>query len=171
MDVELLSPARQLSYRRGRPRRALHGRQRPLQRQRLAPERHAHPQPLRELDQVAVVHARQAEGVDALDRQAGGDVVAHAVTWMWRAARSSGRAGAGAPSKSARAAVVLGNAITSRSEPAPARSIATRSNPTAKPPCGGAPAARADSRNPKRASVSCRESPRCPKKVRWTAGS
>src|SRR2546428_13662449 len=129
MDVELLSPARQLSYRRGRPRRALHVRQRPLQGQRVAPQRHAPAQPLRELDQVAVVHARQAEGVDALDRQAVGDVVAHAVTWMWRAARSSGRAGAGAPSKSARAAVVLGNAITSRTEPAPPRRLAPRANP------------------------------------------
>ena len=43
------------------------------------------------------------------------------------------------PSKRARAAVVLGKAITSRSDGAPASSIAMRSKPSAKPPCGGAP--------------------------------
>ena len=66
-------------------------------------------------------------------------------------ARSSGGTGDGAPSNSARAAVVFGNAITSRSDPAPASCIAIRSNPNAMPPCGGAPARSPSSRNPNRA--------------------
>src|SRR2546422_5025725 len=41
--------------------------------------------------------------------------------------RSAELAGAGAPSNRARAVVVFGNAITSRSDPAPASSITTRS--------------------------------------------
>src|ERR1041384_1067721 len=67
---------------------------------------------------------------------------------MCKAPMSSARAGAGAPSNSARAVVVFGKAITSRRLPAPASNIATRSKPTAKPPCGGAPAASACSRKP-----------------------
>src|SRR6266571_3562237 len=99
------------------------------------------------------------------------DVVAHGTTLMCSAARSSGRAGAGAPSNNARAAVVLGNAMTSRIEAAPTMSITVRSNPTANPPWGGAPAASAVNRKPKRASMSAGDSPRCAKTLRCMAGS
>ena len=51
---------------------------------------------------------------------------------------------------------VLGNAMTSRIDDAPARSMQVRSQPIAMPPCGGGPKAKASSRNPNlsRASVS-----------------
>jgi hypothetical protein len=47
--------------------------------------------------------------------------------------------GEGAPSNRARAAVVFGNAITSRRLCAPTSSMTSRSKPNAKPPCGGTP--------------------------------
>jgi len=80
----------------------------------------------------------QEEGIGSFDAQALGLVVGHRSGYgrraRWSAASSASPTGAGAPSYSARAVVVLGKAITSRREPAPASSITTRSNPTAKPP-------------------------------------
>src|SRR5207247_10295357 len=109
---------------------------------RGAPQRDAHPGPPRQDDDIAVIHTRQRERIDTFGGQAVGDLFAHRFTSMWSVAKSAVFAGAGAPSNSARAAVVLGTAITSRSDPAPARSITTRSNPIANPPAGAAPACR-----------------------------
>src|SRR2546425_13264849 len=88
-----------------------------LFRSRVAAQRHAHAESLRERDQVAVVHARERQWIHALGRKPVGDLVAHRLTSMWSAARSAGPAGAGAPSNTARAVAVLGKAITSRRVP------------------------------------------------------
>src|SRR5256886_8332411 len=127
--------------------------ERPVQHQRVATQRHAHAEALRERDQVAVVHAGERRRIHALGREPVGDLVGHGLTSMWSAARSAGLAAAGAPSNRARAVVVFGKAITSRRLPAPASSMVTRSNPIANPPCGGAPAGRAFRRNPKPAKA------------------
>src|SRR5207244_8268387 len=137
----------------------------------VAPQRHPHAQPPGQLHQVAVVHAGQRQGIHALRGEAVSDLVAHRLTSMWSVARSAGLAGEGAPSNSARAAVVLGNAITSRMLSAPASAITTRSKPIANPPCGGAPACRPLSRNPKRASTSPGVIPKWANTRRCTAGS
>src|SRR5439155_8297542 len=143
----------------------------PGQREAVPAQRDTHTQSLRQLEQVAVVHPGERQWIHPLGGEAVRDVVAHGTTRRCRVARSSGRAGAGAPSNSARAAVVFGNAITSRSEPAPASSMVTRSKPTANPPWGGAPAASADRRKPNRASISSGVRPRWAKIRRCTAGS
>src|SRR2546425_10473607 len=78
-----------------------------LFRSRVATQRHAHADPLRERDQVAVVHAGERQRIHALGREPVGDLVGHGLTSMWSAARSAGLAGAGAPSNRARAVVVF----------------------------------------------------------------
>src|SRR5438034_1087355 len=171
VHVQLLPHAGQVDHRLDHGRGALHRRPGPLQRETVPAQRHAHAEPLAQLDQVGVVDAGERQWIHAFDGDALGEGVAHGTTLRWRVARSSARAGAGAPSNSARAAVVLGNAMTSRHDPAPAASINTRSTPTAKPPCGGAPAARPWSKNPKRSAMSWSESPRCRNTVRCTAPS
>src|SRR5207247_1787917 len=152
-------------------RRALDGLGRPRQRQAVTAQRDAHTESLRQLEQVAVVHAGERQRVHAFGGETADDVAAHGTTRMWSAAKSASRAGAGAPSNSARAAVVLGKAITSRKLVAPASNIVVRSNPMANPPWGGAPAASALSRNPNRESISAGVRPRCVKILRCTAGS
>src|SRR5437870_5749475 len=171
VDVQRLSHAREVHERLGHLRRPLHRALRAVERERVPAQGHAHPQPLGELDQVAVVHARERERIYPFGRQPLDGLVAHRSTLMCRAFRSAGPAGAGAPSNSARAAVVLGNAITSRRLPAPVSSMTTRSNPTAKPPWGGAPAWSPCSRNPNRASTSAAASPSSANTFRCTAGS
>src|SRR5256886_1839733 len=150
---------------------ALDGREWAVERQRIAAQRHPHAEPLREGDQIAVVHARERERIHAFGREPMDDLVAHGLTSMWSAARSAGLAGPGAPSNRARAVVVFGKAITSRRLAAPASSMTTRSKPTANPPCGGAPACSPLNKNPNRASASSGDMPRCPKTRRCTAGS
>src|SRR5438445_509639 len=65
---------------------------------------------------------------------------------------------------------VFGNAMTSRMESAPARSITSRSNPMAMPPCGGAPNDRASSRKPNRACASVSDMPSSANTRCWTSG-
>ena len=77
----------------------------------------------------------------------------------------------GAPSRSALALVVFGNAMTSRRLWAPANSMAMRSSPTAMPPCGGAPYSSASSRNPNFAFASSRPMPSISKTRSCTARS
>src|SRR5690606_25840740 len=129
-----------------------------------------------ELLDVAIVHAGEHERIGALciqpvlDRRLAIRQSASrepqlprprfAVTSNPRASSSLRPTGAGAPSKSARAAVVLGNAITSRRLPDPVNRCTIRSMPSAMPPWGGAPAASAPRRNPNLVSISSSESPR-----------
>src|SRR5207245_1200487 len=108
----------------------------------------------RQLDEVAVVDAGEREQVRPLGVQLPDDaVVAHerSSILMCKSLRSCIGTGAGAPSYSARAAVVLGNAMTSRNDCAPESCIAIRSKPKATPPCGGAPARSPSRRKPNRA--------------------
>src|SRR5512140_1018881 len=62
--------------------------------------------------------------------------------------RSSSCTGAGAPSIKELKLVLLGNAMVSRNELRPARSMTRRSRPRAIPPCGGAPYWKALRRKP-----------------------
>ena len=62
--------------------------------------------------------------------------------------------GDGEPLMRSAALAVLGNAITSRRDDSPARIIASRSSPSAMPPCGGVPNCSASMKNPKRSRVS-----------------
>src|SRR5437763_2172096 len=88
------------------------------ERHAVAAKRHAHAGLLGQLDEIRVVDASQCEKIGALGIEALCDrLVAHGysfVTHRCRTSRSSCGTGDGAPSNSARAAVVLGNAITSR---------------------------------------------------------
>ena len=65
---------------------------------------------------------------------------------------------------------VFGNAITSRSDSAPHRSIARRSTPAAMPPCGGGPYLNASSRKPNLACASSSERPSARKTRACTSG-
>src|SRR5436190_2431200 len=123
-------------------------------RHRVAAQCHLHATEPGELDEIPVVHSGEGEHV----RPLGGELlydrtVAHACsdsTLMCSSAMSDAGTALGAPSNSARAAVVFGNAMTSRNDVAPASIITMRSNPNAMPPCGGAPARNASSRKPNR---------------------
>ena len=95
---------------------------RPGEGHRVAAQGDLHAAEPRQLDEVAVVHARERQRICALGRHLLCDVlVTHAwspLTLMCKSRKSAAGTGAGAPSNSARAAVVFGKAITSRSEPA-----------------------------------------------------
>ena len=99
---------------------------------RVAPERDPDPEGPLQLLQVGVVHPREQQRIGALGGHTvlGGGVVGHSiggkgaftlppVTSRFNSRRSPASTAVGAPSNSARCAVVLGNAITSRSESTP----------------------------------------------------
>ena len=70
------------------------------------------------------------------------------VTEIARSLKASSLATLGASVIRHAAAVVLGNAITSRMLSVPVNSMVTRSRPNARPACGGAPNDRASSKKP-----------------------
>ncbi len=109
----------------------------------IAALRHANTERPLQLGEIGLVDPRERERICAGGRDGyAGVLVAHEfppVEIRCKAARSPASTGVGAPSKSARAAAVFGKAMTSRSDVAQASSMAIRSKPSAKPPCGGAP--------------------------------
>ena len=73
--------------------------------------------------------------------------------------RWAGVIGVGAPVNGSAPEAAFGKAITSRIVSAPARSITTRSQPNAMPPCGGGPYLNASSRKPNWERASSGDSP------------
>src|SRR6185503_19854944 len=145
---EVAALARRVDHPTRDVRRAIDEITRPCDGQRIAAQGDAHASQAGQLDQIGVVHAGQREWIGPFRGDSLRDgIVTHVaspdfstVTLMCKSLRSSEGTTDGAPSNNARAAVVLGNAMTSRSEPALASCMAMRSNPNAMPPCGGAPA-------------------------------
>ena len=75
-------------------------------------------------------------------------------SWRWALVM-----GVGAPVSGSRPDAALGKAITSRMVGAPARSMHTRSQPNAMPPCGGGPYLNASRRKPNWERASAGERP------------
>src|SRR5580658_2057880 len=96
---------------------ALDGLRRATQREHLTAQGDAHPAEPGQFDEIAVVHASECQQIGAFGVEPQRNrVVTHSgvpSTWMCNSARSWDGTGAGAPSNNARAAVVLGNAMTS----------------------------------------------------------
>src|SRR5690606_34057084 len=136
---------------------------------------HTAPAQAGQLLEVRIVHPGQEQVIRALGRQTMLDnvrlyqsvqLLPPSTTPMCSSASSSAVTGAGAPSNRARAAVVVGNAITSRRLDAPTSSMTSRSKPNANPPCGGAPLRSASSRKPNFSSASRSDIPSARKTIR-----
>ena len=72
-----------------------------------------------------------------------------------------------APVSGQRASLVLGKAMTSRSEGTPSSSMHSRSTPKANPAWGGVPKRKASSKNPKRSRASSLSKPRARNTFCW----